>query len=162
MELKEAIKSQYHASLEMLRKAIKACPESLWTSQEYQNPFWHVAFHVLFYTHFYLQDKEEDFIPWEKHRDGYTSLDMEDITPEDTTPMRREDILDYQHFCVRQVDERVDVLDLAADSGFYWLPFDKLELQLYNIRHIQHHAGELYERLGANDVEELAWIGTRP
>jgi len=27
-------------------------------------------------------------------------------------------------------------------SGFDWLPFDKLELQFYNIRHIMQHTGE--------------------
>lgn len=54
MGTKETIKSQYRASLEMLKHAIVECPEALWHSPEYKNPFWHIAFHVLFYTHFYL------------------------------------------------------------------------------------------------------------
>jgi hypothetical protein len=38
-------------------------------------------------------------------------------------------------------------LDFDAPSGFFWLPFSKLELQLYNIRHVQHHTGQLIDRL---------------
>lgn len=44
MDLKGTIKSQYHASLEMLRQAIEECPESLWHRPEDKNPFWHTAY----------------------------------------------------------------------------------------------------------------------
>jgi hypothetical protein len=53
----------------------------------------------------------------------------------------------------------VDDLDLDAESGFHWLRFDKLQLQFYNIRHIQHHTGELCERLGGTGEIEVAWVG---
>ena len=61
-------KSQYHAALTMLRQAIEACPPELWTDASYVNPFWHVAYHTLFYTDFYLQPSESAFVPWEHHR----------------------------------------------------------------------------------------------
>ena len=53
----------------------------------------------------------------------------------------------------------VDALDLQAESGFDWLPFNKLELQFYNIRHIQQHTGELCERLGTVGDIEVDWVG---
>ena len=37
---------------------------------------------------------------------------------------------------------------------------NKFELQLYNIRHIQQHAGELYERLSKYDLK-LNWASER-
>jgi hypothetical protein len=52
-------------------------------------------------------------------------------------------------------------MDLEAQSGFYWLPFGKLELQFYNIRHIQQHTGELCERVGAIGDIEVEWVGTK-
>jgi hypothetical protein len=52
-------------------------------------------------------------------------------------------------------------MDLEAESGFYWLPFDKLELQFYNIRHVQQHTGELCERLGAQGEIEVDWVGMK-
>lgn len=52
-------------------------------------------------------------------------------------------------------------LNLEAASGFEWLPFNKLELQIYSIRHIQQHAGELMERLGTRADAEIAWVGMK-
>lgn len=74
MSTKHTIKSQYHATLEMLRQAIVKCPESLWHDRGYNNMFWHIAYHALFYTHLYLQASEEDFVPWAKHRGEYRIL----------------------------------------------------------------------------------------
>lgn len=161
MGVKETIKSQYYASLEMLRQAIVECPETLWQGSEYKNPFWHVAYHVLFYTHLYLQSSEEDFVPWEKHKGEYVSLGSSGEKPGAREPYSKEEILAYHRLCCEQVEERVTFLDLKAESGFHWLPFDKLELQIYNIRHIQQHTGELYERLGANEDIEVRWVGMK-
>ncbi len=58
MEIKDTVKSQYLASLGMLKGAIESCPESLWENPNYKNPFWHTAYHALFYTHLYLQRSE--------------------------------------------------------------------------------------------------------
>jgi hypothetical protein len=32
---------------------------------------------------------------------------------------------------------------LERESGFRWLPFSRSELHVYNIRHVQHHTGQL-------------------
>lgn len=69
MNLKPVIRSQYQASLEMLKQAILKCPESLWDDQEYQNRFWQISYHALFFTHLYLQPSLEAFTPWAKHRE---------------------------------------------------------------------------------------------
>jgi hypothetical protein len=54
--LRSALKSQYHATLAMLRAAIRRCPDDLWTgSGGHANPFWRIAYHTLFYAHLYLQ-----------------------------------------------------------------------------------------------------------
>ena len=52
-------------------------------------------------------------------------------------------------------------LNLEATSGFEWLPFSKLELQIYTIRHIQQHTGELMERLGTRANVEIDWVGMK-
>ncbi len=166
MSTRETIKSQYYASLEMLKQAIVKCPVSLWTDQGYENKFWHIAYHALFYTHLYLQSSGEDFVPWSKHRDKYRSLrpapERPHKEPDIEEPYTKEEILEYLKFCQAQVDEKVGSLNLDAESGFYWLPFGKMELQFYNIRHIQHHTGELYERLGTRENVHLDWVGKGP
>lgn len=156
MNPKPIIKSQYKASLAMLRQAIEKCPEALWTDASYQNPFWRLAYHTLIYTHFYLSPREEDFVPWDKFQKDLQLLGRE--IP-GTRVYSRAELLDYLALVLDQVEIQVEALDLDTESGFDWLPFNKLELQFYNIRHIQQHTGELCERLGAHGEVEVAWVG---
>ena len=156
MNPKQAIQSQYRASLAMLRQAIEKCPEALWVDTSYSNPFWRVAYHTLIYTHFYLSPTEADFVPWEKHKAG---LQLLGSSAPEAKPYGQSEVLDYLALCLGQVEVQVAALDLEAASGFDWLPFDKLELQFYNIRHIMQHTGELCERLGAHGEVEVGWVG---
>ena len=158
MNPKNSLKSQYKASLAMLRQAIEECPDSLWADDTYKNPFWRVAYHVLFYTYFYLHPTEADFQPWAKHRDEITSLKA---NSESVLPYTKQDLLEYLDLCLAQVEAQVNAMDLEAGSGFHWLPFNKLELQIYNIRHIMLHTGELCERLGALGEVEVGWVGMK-
>ena len=156
MNTKSVIQSQYKAALAMLRQAVAECPDALWTDTSYQNPFWRVAYHVLIYTHFYLGPREEDFVPWEKHQQDLQLLG-EPIPG--TRVYSQAEILDYIDLVLDEVEKQVSALDLDAESGFHWLPFNKLELQFYNIRHVQQHTGELCERLGAQGEVEIGWVG---
>ncbi len=162
MTVKKTIKSQYYASLEMLKQAIEECPEAIWTSSDYKNPFWHIAYHALFYTHLYLQPSEGDFLPWEKHVEQNRILGSSGEEAEAAEPYSKEEVLAYLALCHEQAEEQVTAMDLTAGSGFDWLTFDKLELQFYNIRHIQQHAGELCERLGSTGDIEIGWVGRKP
>jgi hypothetical protein len=160
MNVKDVVKSQYHASLEMLGQAIVKCPDSLWNDREYKNPFWRVAYHALFYTHLYLQDSLEGFSPWGEHKEDYEALGRD--CPQDGQPYTKDQVLEYCELCGEQVEEQVAALEPDAPSGFHWLPFSKLELQFYNIRHLQQHTGELCERLGARGDTKVDWVGQSP
>ena len=166
MTTKEIIKSQFLAALEMLAQAVTQCPEELWADPEDRNQFWNIAYHALFYTHLYLQPTEEDFRPWEKHVEGLHFFDPQTMSSTDGDekglPYSKEDLLTYLDFCRQVVRDRVPDTDLEAESGFDWISFDKLQLQFYNIRHIQHHVGELYERLGTRAGIEVRWVGMGP
>lgn len=155
METKQIFKSQYRATAQMLRSAVEGCPDSLWNDERYKNPFWHIAFHAIFFTHFYLHSTEEDFIPWEKHKWDLVSLGNDP----GNQLLTKEEIIEYLDHFEERLGELVDQIDLEADSGFSWLPFGKLQLQLYNLRHFQHHTGELCERLGQEGEIEVEWIG---
>src|SRR5947207_15340013 len=71
--MRPVLKSQYHASLAMLRDTIERCPDALWTSGDYLNPFWRIAYHALYYTHFYLQPNADSFRPWDITRLEFNS-----------------------------------------------------------------------------------------
>ena len=113
MDPKPVIKSQFKASLAMLRQAIEKCPDALWTDASYKNPFWRVAYHTLIYTHFYLGPSEDDFVPWEKHQQDLQLLGQE--IP-GMVIYRRVEVLDYLALVLDQVDLQVEAMDLAAES----------------------------------------------
>lgn len=154
--------SQFQAALAMLNEAVTACPDAIWNDPGDKVKFWHIAYHALFYTHLYLQESERAFVPWSKHREGYNVIGQPSQgSPSacDADPYDKNTILEYLDLCRRQVAERVPQLDPDGHSGFYWLPMSKLELQIYTIRHIQQHTGELMERLGARAGIEIDWVG---
>ncbi|MBN1995586.1 MAG: DinB family protein [Anaerolineae bacterium] len=165
MNIKEVITSQYLASLEMLKQAVIKCPETLWHNPADKNKFWHIAYHALFYTHLYLQSSEKEFTPWAKHREHYQFMGPlpwpPHQKPEIGEPYAKEEVLAYLEFCQKQVLETVPSLNLEDVSGFEWLPFGKLELQFYNIRHLMQHTGELCERLGARANIDVDWVGLK-
>ena len=105
---------------------------------------------------------EEDFIPLEKHEERHRILDSSNEELGQAGSFTKEEILAYLQLCHKQAEVQVTSMDLTAKSGFDWLPFDKLELQFYNIRHLQQHTGELCERLGATGDIEIGWVGRKP
>ena len=162
LNLLHHVARQYQASLAMLGQAIDLCPDSLWLDAAYPNRFWHIAYHAMFYTHLYLQPTEADFRPWAKHRPDHQYLGPRPQAPQETpapkTPYTKTELLEYHELCRNQVETRVPEIDLQAPSGFYWLPFNKAELQFYNIRHLQHHTGQLADRLRTSINASVAWV----
>ena len=167
MELKQALKEQYHAGLAMLAECVEKCPDNLWTTGETPRTFWRIAFHAAFYTHLYLGQNEEAFQPWPGRREGiHTGLYAAswDGTPIDWSAepaaYSRAEILDYLHYINRLIDPTVDQLDLGApETGFPWYRnMTKLSHQLMNLRHTQSHIGQLSELLMAHRID-TGWIG---
>ncbi len=165
MNPQKAIKSQFLATLAMLQQAVEKCPENIWIDEQDHNKFWHIAYHALFYTHLYLQPTHADFTPWSKQRQDYHLLGPTPWPPHEVPkieePYTKAGILEYITFCEQQVLEVVDTLNLEGPSGFDWLPFDKLELQFYSIRHLQLHTGELCERLFTRAQIDVNWVGMK-
>jgi hypothetical protein len=168
--LRSILKSQYHAALAMFRESIEQCPESIWYNSEPKNAFWQLAYHTLFFTHLYLQRNEEAFRPWEHHQsevqqpDGIAGPpDPNSSLPVIPNPYSREQVLEYCAFCDDMVDPAVDALDLESqESGFHWYPISKLEHQIVNIRHIQHHGAQLTDRLRQAADLGTRWVGAVP
>jgi len=165
--IKPLLKSQYHAGLAMLRDAVAQCPESLWAAPGHVSAFWQVSYHVLFYTHLYLHHDEASFVPWEGHRpdaqnrDGLTRAPK----PESAVPVlppqySQADVLRFWDVCAGMVDGAVDAMDLgAAACGFWWYQVSKLEHQLINLRHLQHHTAQLADRLRTATDRNVKWVG---
>ena len=154
MDVQDAIQSQYQAALEMLQQAVVRCPESMWDDRSYKNVFWLVVYHALFYLHLYLYAGLGQYKPWPKHK-----TDRQRMKLDGGEAYSKADLLEYVEIVRGQVVAQVAALDLAAPSGFEWLPFTRLETHLYSLRHMQQHIGELCERLGEESGVDVDWVG---
>jgi hypothetical protein len=165
--LRSVLKSQYHAALAMLGEALRRCPDAVWSDRSHVNAFWQVAYHTLYFTHLYLQPDEAAFRPWAQHQgevqhpDGIAGPpDPESTLPLVPEPYTRSQALEYWSVCDRMVDDALDAIDLSSpESGFTWYKMSKLEHQLVNIRHIQHHAAQLADRLRSAANVGIKWVG---
>jgi hypothetical protein len=182
MDVRAALKGQYKAGLAMLRDCIAKCPNDVWAAgmpplspeptdrikQEREaRTFWRIAYHTLFYTHLYAMPHLDDFVAWPRHVEHAKEIFLgpeEEVPPIETT-FRQADVLEYLDWCVSQVDQWVDAVDLDSDTcGFYWYdPFPKLDHQILNVRHIGVHVGQLAERLNLAGID-TDWIsrGSHP
>ena len=164
MDVKAALASQYRASLRMLRDAIEQCPDDLWTDEAPKNAFWHVAYHALFFGHLYLMPDEKSFVPWMSQREETHHLGNLPWPPHDPPdtgePFSRDELLGYCDHLDALIEPTLETVDLAADScGFWWYEMPKLDHEILSIRHLQHHAGQLADRLRNEAGIGIRWRG---
>lgn len=167
--LRATLKSQYFASLAMLRQAIELCPDTIWTGTTHTNAPWQIAYHTLFFAHLYSQPDEAAFRPWKDHQadNQYPDAIPGPLEPESNlpllpTPYTKAQVLEYADWCCGMMDAAVDAIDpLSPESGFSWYKVSKLEHQLINLRHIQHGAAQLADRARAAEGVGVDWVGAR-
>jgi len=158
----EHIASQFLASFAMLRAAVSACHDALWDRDVDDNRFWQIAYHTLFYTDLYLAPSEEAFVPWEKHIADYPHMGRLPWPPHDEPrigePYTKDEIVAYLALIEAKISESLAAIPDDDPSGFHWLPMTKGETHLYNLRHVQHHVGQLIERLRQETGQGVDWI----
>jgi len=157
VQIQPVLVAQYRASLAMMQQAIERCPDALWLASDgHAAPYWRIAFHALFFTHFYLQKDQHSLQRWAKHRDQLQDLNGPPV--QDEQAYTKADMLEYLDFCRDSLGAAIDAMDLSSpECGFPWYPQGKLEHQLNNIRHLQHHAAQLGDRLRLATKEGLDW-----
>jgi hypothetical protein len=147
-----ALLGQYEASLAMLRHCIASCPDDHWDLPIAKYPFWVVAYHTLYCTDGYLIASEQDWKPHPVFQPG----GMADIDAEyPTKRFTQAELLAYVGFCRERAREVVGAEtdhSLQGPSGFARLKFSRAELHMYNVRHIQHHTGQLGAFLGRQKI----------
>ena len=165
---------QFGATIDMLDNALMACPDWLWTERLWNAPqqsqfppqfgeFWYVAFHSLVWLDLYLSGlPEEEFAPPAPFPQG--EIDSVEVVPE--RPYTREQLRAYLATTRQKChDALVELTDEQARRPveYPWSkgqPISYLELQLYNMRHVQEHAAQLSLFLGQHDIssENVGWV----
>jgi hypothetical protein len=165
--VKSVVGGQYGAALKMLAGCVERADEAAWHATIAQFPFWHVAYHTVFCTDMYLSPGEQAFRAPPFHVKGFQFLEVPEWAPEKRAPTDRpfdkEVLTAYIATCRAKVKTTLEAeteATLRGQSGFSWIPFTRLELHLYNIRHIQHHTGQLSASLRCHGVEGVEWVGS--
>jgi hypothetical protein len=172
--LRTALWRQFGAAIDMLENALLACPAPLWTARLWSTPpppysppsfaeFWYVTFHALVWLDLYLSGvPEEEFAPPAPFAQG--ELDYVEALPEQ--PYTKEELHAYlvsiRQKCHTQL-LRLSNEQMRRPVEYPWSkgqPISFLELQFYNLRHIQEHAAQLSLFLGqyASPDANLDWV----
>jgi hypothetical protein len=151
------LRSQFGAALLALEHAIVACPDPLWDAETRSQRFWYIASHTLFWLDYYLADSADEFAP-------PAPFGLEEFDPAGVMPPRtytKAELLEYLAHGRRRLVARLDALDdagAARPCGFPGKDMSVLELMLYNLRHVQHHAGQLQVLLRQAGHEPPRWV----
>jgi hypothetical protein len=159
-----AIFQQFGAAIDMLENALVACPTPLWTQRLWRDPppsefppqfaeFWYVTFHALVWLDLYLSGvPEEEFAPPAPFAQG--ELDSVEALPE--RPYTKEELHAYLASTRQKCHTTLVALtdeQARRPVEYPWSegqPISFLELQFYNMRHVQEHAAQLNLFLGQN------------
>lgn len=161
---KRSIASQYEAAFLTLQKCIDQCPEDSWNRPVANRAYSQSLFHALFFGDLYLGPNMDSMKQQEFHREyeevfsGYEELNHHE---EPVNTYDRKFVQAYLDFCrskakVEIQAETQDSLTAQVDSP--WHSFSRLEMHVYNIRHLQHHGAQLILRLRLNHNPEIAWV----
>ena len=139
-----ALWEQYGAAIDMLDNAIIACPDDVWNdpSRQPQSQFWYIAFHTLFFLDFYLSETEDGFAP----PAPFTLDELDPVGVYPPEPYTKDELRRYlahgRAKCRATIEAMTD--ERAARNRHYgWLDINDANLLMYNMRHIQHHTGQL-------------------
>ena len=160
---------QLAAAIQTVRLAVAACPDILWDDRTDGTPFWHLAYHALFFADFYLSDSEETFRAMDYH-DGKAHFLPGDypgyggVVTTSEKAFTKEQLLEYADHCLRKCDvvfaELTDERALER-CGFWWYQLNVGEFLLNNLRHTQHHAGQLALILRRRAGIGINWLGSK-
>src|SRR5579863_6021255 len=120
----------------MLENAIRECPEEAWQD------IWYIAYHTLFFLDYNMSESAEGFAPPPPFT--LDELDPAGILPE--RPFTKEELLGYLEHGRRKCRARIEAMteeEAGERCGFERPDVTCVELLLYNMRHVQHHAGQL-------------------
>ncbi|MHA2287972.1 MAG: DinB family protein [Promethearchaeota archaeon] len=157
----DALSEQYGAAIAMLKKNLKRCPEEVWDDRTSGPPFWHVAYHVMWFLDWYLSESKEEREAFKSKFGGEPSRHLHE-SPEIT--LTKAQLLDYLSDIKEKAKNRFENLTtdkLLQSSIFEWHGTSVLSSLLYNLRHLMLHVGALNLRLHSKGVKFENWVSSK-
>ena len=166
IDWKSIIWRQFGAAIDMLENALIACPDELWAKSANSGDsfaarwyeYWYLVYHTLFWLDFYLSESREGFAP-------PAPFGLEEMDPKGAFPPRvytKDELRTYLEFGREKCRTRIATLTEETAKQLYptrWMDFSVVELLLYNLRHVQHHAAQLNLILRQTIDSAPGWVG---
>jgi hypothetical protein len=147
----------FAAGIDMLTSAVQLCPDELWNEK---GKFYYLAYHTTIFLDYYLSWPVRDFVPVLPYQivdPAHQPLEaVDDVMPE--RHYSRQEVLE----AISRIREKCHQLVMQSSSGQLMEPwiepqewdlhdlcpslvrgYTVLEILFYNLRHVQHHVGQL-------------------
>ena len=152
--IKENLWSQFGASIDMLENALVMCPEAHWDTEA---KFWYNAYHCLFFLDYYLSMNPVSFSP----PSPFTLSEFGEGPPERV--YTQQELLTYLGFCRNKCRRLVggltsELMEARWINESRTMNYSVLEILLYNMRHVQHHAAQLNMILRNSIDDAPTWV----
>lgn len=138
----------------MLENAVAECPDSLWNDA---SQFWYKTYHCIFFLDYYLSEDADNFMPPKP-------FTLSEFNPDGEMPERvysKEELIIYINFCREKCRKLISSLseeNLKKRFKNQYMDYCRLEILLDNIRHVQHHTGQLNLLIRQNGTLPPDWI----
>ena len=148
--LKESLWKQFGASIDMLQNAISLWPDDLWNTDK---KFFYNAYHVLVFLDYYLSIPPAAFsspLPFTITEPENQPTDaLDDVIPDEI--YTKTELLAYlrssrekcRNLIASLNEEKLNERWIEEPENPESMNYAVLELLLYNMRHVQHHAAQL-------------------
>ena len=149
-----AIWSQFGASLDTLKKAIELCPAEHWDTKL---DFWYASYHCIFWTDYFLTTEPTTFEPPAPFT--LSEFDASGKRPERT--YTKQELMTYWQHCHQKAYQLINGLSIDTLNEPWKNKYknsSQLEILLYNLRHIQHHAAQLNLLLRQTIDQAPDWV----
>lgn len=151
---KNELWKQFGASIDMFENAITKCPHDIWDDGR---KFWYIAYHTLFFLDYYLDTDPDNFMPPKPFTESETEID--EVMPE--RAYTKDELLSYVKHCRIKAHDLIE--GFTEDSAHakwenQYRSYTMIEMQLYNMRHVMHHTGQLNLMLGMIDHDLPIWV----
>ena len=145
--LQESLWKQFGASIDMLKNAIILWPEEYWNTDK---KFFYNAYHCLLFLDYYLTIPHQNFsspLPFTlAESDDAIGDAIDDLIPDRV--YSKQELLDYLQssrekchaLIARLTEDKLNERWIEEPGN---MNYSVLELLLYNMRHVQHHAAQL-------------------
>ncbi|MBE9463948.1 DinB family protein [Dyadobacter subterraneus] len=164
-QIKENLWSQFGASVDSLEKAITLCPENILVENK---RLFYMTYHILVFLDYYVTIPPENFSP----KLPYTITDPENLPEnaiDDLVPNRfytKTELLDYlqssrekcRNLIAGLTEEKIKNERFVEDFESDAMNYSILEILLYNMRHVQHHAAQLNMILRQEINDAPKWV----